>query len=237
VQSGQQLYGETRSTYKTKQKLIINEIINLIITKRLFLNMGNTRRNTFGWYMSKSLKTSAAKRHTAERKPLHGKMASFGMLRRVAFVRTDVSQELRLSFIRVTRIGALGTTLAVTSNRCMLRDNKGNTATSWSPVTGRDITIFYSQPSDRFGDPPNVFFNTYRWYFRPEGGGAKSPSAYSKKSWKSNSNVTYDFAALVLNDSITQITSLLYIPGNCVRSSQQMQEFNFGPIHMSSVVD
>jgi hypothetical protein len=39
------------------------------------------------------------------------------MLRRVALVRTDVSEELSVSFIRVTRIGELGTTLAVTSNR------------------------------------------------------------------------------------------------------------------------
>jgi hypothetical protein len=37
------------------------------------------------------------------------------MLRRLAPVRTDVSQELSASFIRVTRIGELGTTLAVTS--------------------------------------------------------------------------------------------------------------------------
>jgi hypothetical protein len=35
------------------------------------------------------------------------------MLRRVALLRTDVSEELTPSFIRVTRIGALGTTLAV----------------------------------------------------------------------------------------------------------------------------
>jgi hypothetical protein len=32
-------------------------------------------------------------------------MVSSGMLRRVALVRTDVSQELSASFIRVTRIG------------------------------------------------------------------------------------------------------------------------------------
>jgi hypothetical protein len=38
------------------------------------------------------------------------------MLRRVALVRTDVSEELCASFIMVTRIGELGT-LAVTSNR------------------------------------------------------------------------------------------------------------------------
>jgi hypothetical protein len=48
-------------------------------------------------------------------------MASSGMLRRVALVRTDVSEEHNTSFIRVTRIGELGTTLAVTSNRRTLR--------------------------------------------------------------------------------------------------------------------
>jgi hypothetical protein len=45
------------------------------------------------------------------------------MLRRVALVRTDVSEELSASFIRVTRIGELGITLAATSNRRMLRRN------------------------------------------------------------------------------------------------------------------
>jgi hypothetical protein len=39
------------------------------------------------------------------------------MLRHVALVRTDVSEERSASFIRVTRIGELGTTLAVTSTR------------------------------------------------------------------------------------------------------------------------
>jgi hypothetical protein len=38
------------------------------------------------------------------------------MLRRVALVRTDVSEELSASFIRVTKIGELGKTLAVTSS-------------------------------------------------------------------------------------------------------------------------
>jgi hypothetical protein len=36
-------------------------------------------------------------------------------LRRVALVRTDVSEEPSASFIRVTRIGELGTTQAATS--------------------------------------------------------------------------------------------------------------------------
>jgi hypothetical protein len=50
-------------------------------------------------------------------------MAPSGMLRRVVLVRTDVSGELSASFIRVTRIGELRTTLAVTSNRRRLRRN------------------------------------------------------------------------------------------------------------------
>jgi hypothetical protein len=43
-------------------------------------------------------------------------MASSGMLRRVALVRTEVSEEHIAYIIRVTRIGELGTSLAVTSN-------------------------------------------------------------------------------------------------------------------------
>jgi hypothetical protein len=41
-------------------------------------------------------------------------MPSSGMLFRVALVRADVSGERITSIIRVTRIGELGTTLAVT---------------------------------------------------------------------------------------------------------------------------
>jgi hypothetical protein len=42
-------------------------------------------------------------------------MVSSGLLRRVALVRTDVSEEPAASFIRVTKIGELGTTQAATN--------------------------------------------------------------------------------------------------------------------------
>jgi hypothetical protein len=43
-------------------------------------------------------------------------MVSSGLLRRVALVRTDVSEEPGASFIRVTKIGELGT--LATDVRC-----------------------------------------------------------------------------------------------------------------------
>jgi hypothetical protein len=45
------------------------------------------------------------------------------MLRNVALVITDVSEERIASIIRVTRIGELRTMLAVTSNRSTLQRN------------------------------------------------------------------------------------------------------------------
>jgi hypothetical protein len=50
-------------------------------------------------------------------------MVPSGMLCRVALVRTYVSEELGASFIRVTRIGELGTTLAATSSQRTLQRN------------------------------------------------------------------------------------------------------------------
>jgi hypothetical protein len=50
-------------------------------------------------------------------------MVSSGMLRSVTLVRTDVSEEPSASIIGVARIGELGTTLDVTSNRRTLRRN------------------------------------------------------------------------------------------------------------------
>jgi hypothetical protein len=45
------------------------------------------------------------------------------MLRRVALVRTDVSEELSASFLRVSKLGGLGTSLALTSKRRTLQRN------------------------------------------------------------------------------------------------------------------
>jgi hypothetical protein len=54
---------------------------------------------------------------------LKNRMVSSGLLRRVVLVRIEVSEEPGTSFIRVTRIGELGTTQAATSNRRTLRRN------------------------------------------------------------------------------------------------------------------
>jgi hypothetical protein len=50
-------------------------------------------------------------------------MVSSRMLRLVALVTTDISEEPSASFIMVTRIGEIGITLAPTSNRSTLRRN------------------------------------------------------------------------------------------------------------------
>jgi hypothetical protein len=48
-------------------------------------------------------------------------MVSSMMLSRVTLVRIDVSEERSASFIKVTRIGELGATVAVTSNQFSVR--------------------------------------------------------------------------------------------------------------------
>jgi hypothetical protein len=47
-------------------------------------------------------------------------MPSSGALRRMTLVRTNVSEERIASIIRLTRIGELGTKLAISSNRWRL---------------------------------------------------------------------------------------------------------------------
>jgi hypothetical protein len=50
-------------------------------------------------------------------------MPSSGMLRGVAVVRTDVSEDRSALIMRLTRIDELGSTLTVTGNRSTLRRN------------------------------------------------------------------------------------------------------------------
>jgi hypothetical protein len=50
------------------------------------------------------------------------RMVSSELLRRVALIRTDVSEEPGASFIRVRKICELGTTQAATSNRTLRRN-------------------------------------------------------------------------------------------------------------------
>jgi hypothetical protein len=50
-------------------------------------------------------------------------MPYFGMWQRVGIVTTDVSEELGASIIKVARIGELGITLDVTSNKGTLHRN------------------------------------------------------------------------------------------------------------------
>jgi hypothetical protein len=59
----------------------------------------------------------------------------FWDVRSVALVKTDVSEEIS-AIIRVTRIGELQTTLAVTSNRHTLRRNTKYWYWYWHPDDG-----------------------------------------------------------------------------------------------------
>jgi hypothetical protein len=68
-------------------------------------------------------------------------MLSPGLLRCVALVRTDVSEDPSASFIKVTKIGDLGTTLAVTSNRRTLRRNILLVAASVIPSSHILVTL------------------------------------------------------------------------------------------------
>jgi hypothetical protein len=74
-------------------------------------------------------------------------MASSGMLRRVALVRTDVSEERSASFIRVTRVGELGTMLITASvvpssliHVSLMKEALGSSETSvLTRATGRNV--------------------------------------------------------------------------------------------------
>jgi hypothetical protein len=79
-------------------------------------------------------------------------MVSSGMLHRVALVRIDVSEELSASFIRVTILGELGTTLAVTSNRRTLQRNTPHGVTS-QKTAFFNLTVALSLHLDSISSP------------------------------------------------------------------------------------
>jgi hypothetical protein len=63
------------------------------------------------------------------------------MLRLAALVRTDVSEEYSAYIIRVTRIDELGTTLALTSNRSLLRRNTMYYSTYFYSISSQRVSI------------------------------------------------------------------------------------------------
>jgi hypothetical protein len=74
-------------------------------------------------------------------------MQSSGILRRAALVRTYVSEEISACFISVTRIGELGTTLTVTSNRSTLLVTASGVPSSPIRVTLMKETLRSSETS------------------------------------------------------------------------------------------
>jgi hypothetical protein len=66
------------------------------------------------------------------------------MLHHVAFVRTDVSKERIASTIRVRRIGNLGTTLAVISNRSTLRGNTSLVTLMMEAIRSSETSVLTS---------------------------------------------------------------------------------------------
>jgi hypothetical protein len=93
-------------------------------------------------------------------------MTSSGMLRRVVLVRTDVLEELSASINRVTRIGELGTTLAVTSNLRALRRNTKYFKEYIQSTTRRNIPEDAIVHSHRRENLKSYIVTTYRSRFK-----------------------------------------------------------------------
>jgi hypothetical protein len=80
-----------------------------------------------------------------------GSMVSCGMLRRMALVRTDVSEELSAPFIRVTRIGELGTSpVLVTLMKEALSSSETSVLTTATRRNIQEDTILHSHRRENF---------------------------------------------------------------------------------------
>jgi hypothetical protein len=96
-------------------------------------------------------------------------MASSGMLSRVALIRTEVSDELCASFMRVTKIGELQM-LAVTSNQRMLRRNFFAAHTAENPPYSCDISPCDYDLFAKMKEPlRGTRYNTREEIIRPAG--------------------------------------------------------------------
>jgi hypothetical protein len=86
-----------------------------------------------------------------------GIMTSSGMLRPVILVRTDLSEDLSASVIKLIRIGELGTTLAVTSNRRTLRRN-----TKWYDGGAKFLETSVLTRATRRNIPEDAILHSHR---------------------------------------------------------------------------
>jgi hypothetical protein len=93
-------------------------------------------------------------------------MASSGMLRRVALVRTDVSEEFSASFIRVTRLSELGTMLPETSNHLVFLHSM-----RWLLVTGSVVPgslILFTLMKEALSPSETSVLTSATWHNIPE---------------------------------------------------------------------
>jgi hypothetical protein len=79
-------------------------------------------------------------------------MQSSEMLHLAILVRTDVSEELSASIIRVSRVGELGRTLTLTSNRSTLQRNTVLTIITLCHIP-KDGIFHITQPSSDVYSP------------------------------------------------------------------------------------
>jgi hypothetical protein len=109
------------------------------------------------------------------------------MFRRVALLRSNISEDFRASILRVTRMVELGTTLALTSNR---------------RIVARSVfwTVLQQPNTTPFGGTPRGFFRTRGYSL--QGASQRSPDnvpALGVVSPKENERVSFPAEASLFN--------------------------------------